>query len=109
MTESPQPSLAENHGNIENVEQPHSRQRPADAIRAATEQFGAVTGLTPHAVTGIRSRPEGGWSVLVDVVELARIPDSTSVMATYRVDVDEGGELHACERLRRFSRGATDS
>ena len=106
MTESPQPSLSENPDNSEN---PLSRQRPADAIRAATEQFGAVTGMTPHAVTGIRSRPEGGWSVLVDVVELARIPDSTSVMATYRVDVDAGGDLCACERLRRFTRGATDS
>ncbi len=109
MTESPQPSLAENSESIKNVEEPHLPLRPADAIRAATDQFGAVTGLTPHAVTGIRSRPEGGWSVLVDVVELARIPDSTSVMATYRVDVDEGGELYACERLRRFTRGATDS
>ncbi|WP_284746846.1 hypothetical protein [Amycolatopsis sp. RTGN1] len=45
-----------------------------------------VTGLTPHAVTGLRTRAEGGWSVLVDVVELT-----------------------ACERLRRFTRGATDS
>jgi hypothetical protein len=106
MTESPQPPLAENY---EIPEKPLARHRPADAIRAATEQFGAVTGMTPHAVTGIRSRSEGGWSVLVDVVELARIPDSTSVMATYRVDVDDGGELYACERLRRFTRGATDS
>lgn len=106
MTESPQPFLAENP---ENPEKTLARQRPADAIRAATEQFGAVTGMTPHAVTGIRSRPEGGWSVLVDVIELARIPDSTSVMATYRVDVDSGGDLCACERLRRFTRGATDS
>lgn len=46
--------------------------------------------------------------MLVDVVELARIPDSTSVMATCRVDVDGTGELGACERLRRFTRGATD-
>ncbi|UOX87929.1 gas vesicle protein [Amycolatopsis sp. FBCC-B4732] len=44
----------------------------------------------------------------MDVVELARIPDSTSVMATYRVDIDGTGELGACEWLRRLTRGATD-
>ena len=109
MTESPPPFPALDKNAPEPGEKSVSRLRAADAIQAATAQFGVVTGLTPHAVTGIRSRGEGGWSVLVDVVELARIPDSTSVMATYRVDIDADGELAACERLRRFMRGATDS
>ncbi len=114
MPESPLPLPAQN-SSVQNDNAPEgagksvSRLRAADAIRAATDQFAMVTGLTPHAVTGIRSRGDGGWSVLVDVVELARIPDSTSVMATYRVDIDADGELGACERLRRFTRGATDS
>jgi hypothetical protein len=72
------------------------------------EQFGLLTGKKPDAVTGLRSIPEGGWSVLVDVVELERVPDSTSVIATYRVDLDSQGELSSCERLRRYTRGATD-
>ncbi|WIY05167.1 gas vesicle protein [Amycolatopsis mongoliensis] len=109
MTESPQPFLAPSNNVQETPEKSVSRLRAADAIREATTQFGVVTGLAPHAVTGLRTRAEGGWSVLVDVVELARIPDSTSVMATYRVDLDASGELTACERLRRFTRGATDS
>ncbi|MEV6875217.1 gas vesicle protein [Amycolatopsis sp. NPDC051128] len=109
MTESSQPFLSP----AENLQKPPektvSRLRAADAIREAKAQFGVVTGLTPHAVTGVRTRADGGWSVLVDVVELARIPDSTSVMATYRVDIDGAGELSACERLRRFTRGTIDS
>lgn len=109
MTETPQSFLAKNRNDGEVPEKSVSRLRAADAIGAAREQFGLVTGLTPFAVTGIRSRGDGGWSVLVDVVELARIPDSTSVMATYRVDLDAAGELGACERLRRFTRGTTDS
>ncbi|WP_103351176.1 gas vesicle protein GvpO [Amycolatopsis sp. CA-128772] len=109
MPESPTPFPALEDNTPEPAGKSVSRLRAADAIRAATTQFGVVTGQTPHAVTGIRSRGEGGWSVLVDVVELARIPDSTSVLATYRVDVDAGGELVACERLRRFTRGTTDS
>jgi len=52
--------------------------------------------------------PDGGWSVLIDVVELERIPATTSIMATYRVDVDAAGELSGCERLRRYTRGTTD-
>jgi hypothetical protein len=47
--------------------------------------------------------------VLVDVVELERIPSTTSVMATYRVDVDGGGALTGYERLRRFTRGSVDA
>ncbi|MGW3998813.1 gas vesicle protein GvpO [Amycolatopsis sp. NPDC004772] len=109
MTESPLPLPAQNKNAPDAAGKSVSRLRAADAIRAAKDQFAMVTGLTPHAVTGIRGRGDGGWSVLVDVVELARIPDSTSVMATYRVDVDADGELGACERLRRFTRGATDS
>lgn len=80
----------------------------AAAIRVAVEQFGALTGQTPEAVTGVRATPEGGWSVLVDVVELERVPATTTVMATYRVDLDGAGELYSCERLRRYTRGTTD-
>lgn len=109
MTESPQPFPATGNNVQESPGKSVSRLRAADAIREATAQFGVVTGLAPHAVTGLKTRADGGWSVLVDVVELARIPDSTSVMATYRVDIDAAGELTACERLRRFTRGATDS
>jgi hypothetical protein len=77
-------------------------------VRAALEQFAGVTQLEPVAATGVR-REEDGWSVLVDVVELERIPSTTSVMATYRVDVDRRGDLTGYERLRRFTRGSVDA
>jgi hypothetical protein len=48
----------------------------------------ALTGKDADSVTGAR-RLDDGWSVLVDVVELQRIPASTSVLATYRVDTGE--------------------
>ncbi len=78
-----------------------------DAIRAATREFNAVTGKNLDSVTGARAI-DGGWSLLIDVVELDRIPSSTSVMATYRVDIDSAGALSSYERLRRYNRGATD-
>ena len=77
------------------------------AVRGALEQFAELTQLEPVGATGVR-REEHGWSVLVDVVELERVPSTTSVMATYRVDLDRSGALAGYERLRRFSRGAVD-
>lgn len=78
------------------------------AVRSALQQFAELTQLEPVGATGVR-REEHGWSVLVDVVELERVPSTTSVMATYRVDIDSGGELTGYERLRRFNRGAVDA
>ncbi|WP_410626918.1 gas vesicle protein GvpO [Amycolatopsis sp. cmx-8-4] len=78
------------------------------AIRAATEVFTAITGRQPEGVTGARPTADRGWSVLIDVVELERIPATTSVIGTYRVDVDSTGELVSYERIRRFTRGTTD-
>jgi hypothetical protein len=77
-------------------------------VRSALEQFSALTGQEPTAVSGVRADGEG-WSVLIDVVELERVPATTSVMATYRVDVDGEGGLTGYERLRRYSRGAVDN
>ena len=78
------------------------------AVRGALEQFAGLTQLEPVGATGVR-REEHGWSVLVDVVELERVPATTSVMATYRVDLDADGELTGYERLHRFTRGSVDS
>ncbi len=77
------------------------------AVQGALEQFAGLTQLEPVGATGVR-REEHGWSVLVDVVELERVPSTTSVMATYRVDIDSSGELTGFERLRRFTRGSVD-
>ena len=89
-------------------DEPAVKLTAAGAIRAAVAEFRTLTGREPEGVTGVRKVADGGWSVLVDVVELERIPATTSVLATYRVDVDAGGELLACERLRRYTRGTTD-
>jgi hypothetical protein len=42
------------------------------------------------------------------VVELVRVPDTTSVMASYRVTLGEEGQLIEYEQTRRYSRGQTD-
>ncbi len=91
----------------ENGDHREGRGDLVSAVRSALEQFADLTSLEPVAATGVR-REQDGWSVLVDVVELERIPSTTSVMATYRVDVDRSGMLCGYERLRRFTRGSVD-
>jgi hypothetical protein len=83
--------------------------RPAvrDIVRSALAQFAELSGQEPDRVSGVR-KADSGWSVLVDVVDLERVPATTSVLSTYRVDVDADGELTGYERIRRFTRSSID-
>jgi hypothetical protein len=70
----------------------------------AAQQLATLTGREPEAVIGIR-RTEDGWEVELEVVESRRIPDSTDILATYRVETDEQGDLMGYHRVRRYVRG----
>ncbi|MET9855560.1 gas vesicle protein [Streptomyces sp. NPDC006450] len=80
----------------------------AAAMRAAAGQLSELLGRTPESVASLKPTEDGGWEAQVEVVELERIPDSTSVLASYRVNLDEDGELISYERTRRYSRGMID-
>ncbi|MDT0382346.1 gas vesicle protein [Streptomyces sp. DSM 42041] len=85
--------------------------RAAVGAREAAEQAGEILGaLVDGPVEGISGvcRTEEGWRVGVDVLELSRIPDTTSLLATYEVDLDRDGDLLEYCRTRRFRRGAAD-
>lgn len=91
---------------------PAPRRRPgtpgaAAAMRAAAEQLAELLGRFPDSVSSLKPTNEG-WEAQVEVVELERIPDTTSVMASYRVALDEEGQLISYERTRRYSRGMID-
>ncbi len=53
-------------------------------------------------------REDDGWCVVVDVLEVPRIPDTTSLLASYEVQLDRDGELLQYRRVRRYRRGAAD-
>jgi hypothetical protein len=76
-------------------------------VQKAREQFLALTGAEPVAVSGL-TQVDGGWALDIDVVEVRRIPDTASLMATYRVTTDEVGDVSGYERVRRFTRGRAD-
>lgn len=80
---------------------------PEDAARHACDR---IDGLAVGPAEGVSAvtRTDDGWCVAVDVLELPRIPDTTSLMATYEVEIDRSGELLQYRRVRRYRRGTAD-
>jgi hypothetical protein len=76
----------------------------AELSEAATRTVQELTGYQPEAVTALEWDGEF-WDVTVDVLELARIPNTTDVLASYVVQLDEGGTLRGMKRAHRFVRG----
>jgi hypothetical protein len=59
-------------------------------------------------VLGLEPDDDNGWKVLVEVVELERIPRSTDVLGAYAITLDKRGELMGCRRERRYYRNQAD-
>ncbi|MCX5215253.1 gas vesicle protein [Kitasatospora sp. NBC_00240] len=85
---------------------PHRVSAP-HAMRYAARQLEELLGRTPESVSAVKPT-EDGWQADVEVLELERVPETTSVMASYRVTLDRDGELVAYERVRRYTRGQID-
>ncbi|MER8001248.1 gas vesicle protein [Streptomyces sp. NPDC095613] len=77
------------------------------AMRSASEQLEELLGRAPESVSAVRPTDQG-WQADVEVEELSRVPETTSVMASYRVSLDEEGALMSYERTRRYTRGQID-
>lgn len=80
-----------------------------DAARQATSSLSRLIGHPAEGSSEVGRGEDKNWRVCVDVVEVRRIPDTTSLMATYEVNLDEHGELLGYRRLRRYHRGTADS
>ena len=78
---------------------------PAEAAHAACDGLERLIGRAAECASAVE-RVEDGWSVAVDVLEVARIPDTTSLLATYEVSLDADGELTGYRRVRRYRRGS---
>jgi hypothetical protein len=75
-----------------------------DLARAALITVEELTGYPSEAATGLEWDGES-WCVTVEVLELARVPNTTDVIGAYEVRLDGEGTLRGYKRLRRFIRG----
>jgi hypothetical protein len=75
----------------------------ATAAALAREQIEQLTGHPVEAITGL-SRQQDGWTVMAEVVELQRVPPTTDILATYRIELDQDGDLMGYDRVNRYYR-----
>jgi Gas vesicle synthesis protein GvpO len=78
-----------------------------DLTLAAKGTIEDLTGYPAESVSGLQWDGEN-WLVTVDVCELERIPSTTDLLATYVVQLDDGGGLLGYKRTKRFQRGQAE-
>ncbi|MFE3038066.1 gas vesicle protein [Streptomyces canus] len=84
------------------------RPKPMEVLRDARTQLAELTGMTAENVSSFE-QTEDGWALEVEVLELTRVPDTMSLMATYQVELDPEGQLTGYRRVRRYERGRADA
>lgn len=77
--------------------------RLTDVMATARREFEMITGRDVEAVSSVH-RHDGGWTLCLEVVELRRVPDSTSILGTYETTVDRDGSVIEYERTSRYHR-----
>ena|SRR5215211_3442657 len=82
----------------------NNRPTARDLTRSARETIEDLTGFTAEAVTAMQWDGEN-WLVTVDVLELERVPNTTDVIGSYVVQLDDQGGLLGYKRDRRYQRG----
>ncbi|MEV7504022.1 gas vesicle protein [Streptomyces sp. NPDC093018] len=95
-------------GGEESTHEPEGRRPPLmEVLRQARGQLAELTGLDAESVSSFE-QTEDGWSLEVEVLELARVPDTMSLMGSYQVELDRDGQLTGYRRVRRYERGRAD-
>jgi hypothetical protein len=76
-------------------------------VDEARRQLQEVLSVEPESVSGVR-RSEDGWAVTAEVVEVHRVPDSTDVLASYEVTLDDARNLVGVDQTRRYLRSQVE-
>ncbi|MET9391070.1 gas vesicle protein [Streptomyces sp. NPDC006624] len=84
------------------------RPNPMEVLRQARGQLAELTGMEAESVSSFE-QTEDGWALEVEVLELERVPDTMSLMASYQVELDSEGQLTGYRRVRRYERGRSDA
>jgi hypothetical protein len=76
----------------------------AEVAQLARRELADVTGLEAESATSLERGQDCGWLVTVELLELSRLPDTDDLLGLYEVELDDGGELLAYRRVRRYAR-----
>jgi len=106
---SPEPnSLPRNRSTKrdERREEPVEGEALGDARNAAArakEHLEELLGKPAESVSALE-RTHDGWVVVLEVVELQRIPESTDVLASYELELDDNLNFRRYQQARRYNR-----
>ncbi|TMM24012.1 MAG: gas vesicle protein [Actinobacteria bacterium] len=78
-----------------------------ETVQRARQQLSALLERPVESVSAFE-RTHDGWLVTLEVLELSRIPESTDVLASYELELDDDRKLRRYARVRRYSRSQAD-
>ncbi len=78
-----------------------------ETVQRARQQLSALLERPVESVSAFE-RMHDGWLVTLEVVEVSRIPESTDVLASYEVELDDDRNLRRYARVRRYIRSQAD-
>ncbi|MFI8214692.1 gas vesicle protein [Streptomyces sp. NPDC085932] len=99
---------SQNSRSSNDQETARKRPSPMEVLRQARGQLAELTGMEAESVSSFEQTEEG-WALEVEVLELERVPDTMSLMASYQVELDSDGQLTGYRRVRRYERGRSDA
>ena len=91
----------------ENGSDSSSRLSARDLAREARATIEDLTGRAPETVSALQWDGET-WLITVETCELSKIPNTTDIMASYVVQLDDSGGLLGYKRDRRYLRGEAE-
>lgn len=75
----------------------------------ARQELAEITGLEPEGVTSLERAGDGTWNVVVELLELERVPPTDDVLGSYEAQLDDNGDLIGYERVERYTRSQVGS
>lgn len=117
MTDQPAQTDEHRSSRHDDRGEPRPQQRARDgrrrvnALGASRRAATALDTLLDRPVEGVVevTRDGDGWLVAVEVLEIARVPNTNDVLGVYEVELDPYGSLQGYRRRNRYTRGSTDS
>jgi hypothetical protein len=113
--EQPQPQARQEQ--TESAPEPDDRDdepvdgAPASDARRALDrgrsQLEDLLGRPVESVSALE-RTHDGWVLALEVVEVRRIPETTDVLASYELELDDGLDLRRYQQVRRYHRAQAE-
>lgn len=80
---------------------------PLQIVARARKALDDLGGMQVERVVGVEA-DDDEWRVLLEVVELRRIPDTSDVLARYEVQLSRAGKFRGYRQLGRRLRSQTE-